>query len=71
MASEDAKATTDQIPESTGRHGAVDLIANMEEFGPFPHAAASRELYFSSNGDRWYLCRDAGPSINGRGPRVF
>ena len=59
MASEDTKTTTDQIPKSTGRHGAVDLIANMQEFASFPHLAASRELYCSSNGHRWYLCRDA------------
>jgi hypothetical protein len=56
---ENAKATSDQIPESTERHGALDLIANMQEVGPVPHAVASRELYCSSNGDRWYLCRDA------------
>jgi hypothetical protein len=37
----------------------MDLIANMQEFAAFLHLAASRELYCSSNGDRWYLCRDA------------
>jgi hypothetical protein len=70
MASEDAKATTDQSPESTRRHGAADLIANMQEFGPFRDAAASRELYFSSNGDRWYLCRDADRAVVVHVPNV-
>ena len=35
MAPEDTKTTTDQIPKSTGRHGAVDLIANVQEFASF------------------------------------
>jgi hypothetical protein len=55
----DAKATIEHVQQSTGRHGAVDLIAKMQECGPFSHSTASRELYCSSNGDRWYLCRDA------------
>jgi hypothetical protein len=58
MVSKDAKATIEHVPQSTGRHGAVDLIAQMQEVGAFPRSAATRELYCSSNGDRW-SCRDA------------
>jgi hypothetical protein len=60
MAPEDAKAPIEQVLQSTGRDGAVDLIVKMHEFGVLPHSAAARELYCSSNGDRWYLVRDAG-----------
>ncbi|MGY4291736.1 hypothetical protein ACVWXO_011002 [Bradyrhizobium sp. LM2.7] len=59
MIPEDAKATIEHVPQNTGRDGAVDLVAKMHEFGVFSHSAAARELYCSSNGDRWYLVRDA------------
>ena len=59
MAPEDAKATIEQVLQSTGRDGAVDLVVKMHAFGVLPHSAAARELYCSSNGDRWYLVRDA------------
>jgi hypothetical protein len=57
MIPEDAKATIEHVTQSTGRDGAVDLVAKMHEFGVFSHSAAA-ELYCSSNGDRWYLVRD-------------
>jgi len=50
MAPEDAKATIEQLPQSTGRDGAVDLVVKMHAFGVLPHSAAARELYCSSNG---------------------
>jgi hypothetical protein len=59
MAPEDAKATIEQVLQSTGRDGAVDFVAKMQAFGILPHSVAARELYCSSNGDRWYLVRDA------------
>jgi len=59
MAPEDAKATIEQVLQSTGRDGAVDFVAKTHAFGVLPHSAAMRELYCSSNGDRWYLVRDA------------
>ena len=59
MASQDEKASIEGVPRSTGRHGAVDLVATMQEFSVFPASPVTRELYCSSNGDRWYLCRDA------------
>ena len=59
MAPEDAKATIEQVLQSTGRDGAVDLVVKMLAFGVLPHSAAARELYCASNGDRWYLVRDA------------
>ena len=37
----------------------MDLVATMQEFSVFPASHVTRELYSSSNGDRWYLCRDA------------
>lgn len=59
MTPEDAKATIEHVPQNTGREGAVDFVAKMHEVGVFSHSAAARELYCSSNGDRWYLVRDA------------
>jgi hypothetical protein len=59
MTPEDAKATIEQVLQSTGRDGAIDLVAKMHAFGVLTHSAAARELYCSSNGDRWYLVRDA------------
>ena len=59
MTSQDEKASIEGVPRSTGRHGAVDLVATMQEFSVFPASPVTRELYCSSNGDRWYLCRDA------------
>jgi len=59
MAPEDAKATIEQLLQGTGRDGAVDLVVKMHAFGVLPHSAAARELYCSSNGDRWYLVRDS------------
>ena len=58
MASQDEKASIEGVPRSTGRHGAVDLVAT-QEFSVFPASHVTRELYCSSNGGRWYLCRDA------------
>jgi hypothetical protein len=57
MTPEDAKATIEHVPQNTGRDGAVDFVAKMHELGVFSHSAAGRELYCSSNGDRWYLVR--------------
>ena len=63
MIPEDAKATIEHVPQNTGRDGAVDFVAKMHELGVFSHSAAT-ELYCSSNGDRWYLVRDAGRPKN-------
>jgi hypothetical protein len=44
MAPEDAKATIEQVLQSTGRDGAVDLVAKMHAFGLLPATAAERQL---------------------------
>jgi hypothetical protein len=59
MAPEDTKATIEQVLQSTGRDGAVDLVVKMHAFGVLSHSAAARELYRSSSGDCWYLVRDS------------
>ena len=51
------KATT-EIPESTGRDGAIDHAAKLQDIGDI-QPAVGRPLYASSNGDRWYLVRDS------------
>ena len=49
------KATIDD-PQPTGRDGAIDHFIKLRE----AHGDSfGRLLYDSSNGDRWYLVRDA------------
>jgi hypothetical protein len=55
------RATTD-LPDSTGRDGAIDHMAKF--LSEAPTTTKSRQLHTSPNGEAWYLVNDmTGPSV--------
>src|SRR6266542_2801395 len=49
------KATIEQPLQMTGRDGAIDHVAKMQDVTA---GSLGRRLYASPNGDTWYLVRD-------------